>query len=124
MRGSRAWGAATIAGVIVLVAYVVDLVAGSDLSDGAANAARVAAVIAAATCAGIIYQVWSVRRHHTVRDHAAVAAALLGGALAASSAFSAPDGQVFGSSVTAVAGVAGLALALYGSHPTGTEGRP
>ena len=124
MRGSRAWEVATIAGVIVLVAYVVDLLAGSDLSRTAATTGRVAAIIAAVVCAGVIYQSWSVRQRHTARDHAAVAAALLGGALVASSAFSAPAAQIFGNSLTAAAGVAGLALALVGSRPApiGTEG--
>ena len=118
MKGSRALGAATIAGAVVLVAYVVDLVAGGDLSDGAAGAGRALAIVGAVICAGIVYQSWSTRRQHTPREHAAVAAALLGGALAASSAFSAPSGQIFGSSLTAAAGVAGLVLALVGSRPT------
>jgi peptidoglycan/LPS O-acetylase OafA/YrhL len=123
MKGSRALLVATIAGSVVLIAYVVDLV--GDLSTQAAGAGRVAVIIGALICAGVIYQSWSVRRQHTPRDHAAVAAALLGGALAASSAFSAPSGQVFGSSLTAAAGVAGLALALVGSRPTpiSKEGR-
>ena len=118
MTSSRALGAATIAAAVVLVAYVVDLVAGDDLGKGAASAGRVAVIIGAVVCAGIVYQSWSVRREHPPREHAAVAAALLGGALAASSAFSAPSGQIFGNSVTAAAGVAGLALALVGSRPT------
>lgn len=124
MKGSRALLVATIAGAVVLVAYVVDLVAG-DLSKQAAGAGRAAVIVGAVICAGVIYQSWSVRRQHTPRDHAAVAAALLGGALAASAAFSAPSGQIFGSSLTAVAGVAGLALALVGSRPTpiSKEGR-
>ncbi len=117
MKASRALQVATIAGAVVLVAYIVDLVAGSDLSKPAATAGRVAVIAAALICAGIIYQLWSVRRDHTPREHAAVAAALLGGALAASSAFSAPAGQIFGSSLTAAAGVAGLVLALIGSRP-------
>jgi len=118
MTGSRALRTATIAGVVVLVAYVVDLVAGDDLGTGAAGAGRAVAIVGAVVCAGVVYQSWSIRRQHTPRDHAAVAAALLGGALTASSAFSAPSGQIFGSSVTAAAGVAGLALALAGSRPT------
>ena len=118
MTSGRALGAATIAAAVVLVAYVVDLVAGDDLGKGAASAGRVAVIIGAVVCAGIVYQSWSVRREHPPREHAAVAAALLGGALAASSAFSAPSGQIFGNSVTAAAGVAGLALALVGSRPT------
>ncbi len=117
MKAGRALLIATIAGVVVLVAYIVDLVAGSDLSKPAATTGRVAVIAAALICAGIIYQLWSVRRDHTPREHAAVAAALLGGALAASSAFSAPAGQIFGSSLTAAAGVAGLVLALIGSRP-------
>jgi hypothetical protein len=117
MKAGRALQVATIAGAVVLVAYVVDLVAGSDLSKPAATTGRVAVIAAALICAGIIYQLWSVRRDHTPREHAAVAAALLGGALAASSAFSAPAGQIFGSSLTAAAGVAGLILALLGSRP-------
>ncbi|VXC41222.1 hypothetical protein [Aeromicrobium sp. 9AM] len=117
MKAGRALQIATIAGAVVLVAYVVDLVAGSDLSKPAATTGRVAVIAAALICAGIIYQLWSVRRDHTPREHAAVAAALLGGALAASSAFSAPAGQIFGSSLTAAAGVAGLVLALIGSRP-------
>ncbi len=117
MKGSRALQVATIAGAVVLVVYIVDLVAGSDLSRPATTTGRVAVIAAALICAGIIYQLWSVRRQHTLREHAAVAAALLGGALAASSAFSAPAGQIFGSSLTAAAGVAGLALALIGSRP-------
>ena len=125
MKGSRAVLVATIAGSIVLVAYAVDLLAGSDLSKGAAATGRAAVIVGAVVCAGVIYQSWSVRRQHTPRDHAAVAAALLGGALAASSAFSAPEGQIFGSSLTAAAGVAGLVLALVGSRPTpiSKEGR-
>jgi hypothetical protein len=125
MAGSRAWTVAMIAGGIVLIAYVIDLVAGSNLSKGVADATRVAVVVAAVVCVGVIYQAWSVGRQHTVRDHAAVAAALLGGALAASSAFSAGSAQIFGNSLTATAGVAGLAVALAGSRPdrTGTEGR-
>jgi peptidoglycan/LPS O-acetylase OafA/YrhL len=125
MRGSRALQVATIAGSVVLIAYVIDLLAGSDLSRPAATTGRVAVVIAAMVCAGVVYQSWSVRRQHTPRDHAAAAAGLLGGALAASSAFSAPAGQIFGNSLTAAAGVAGLALALVGSRPTtiSTEGR-
>ena len=125
MRGSRAFQTATIAGAAVLVAYVVDLVAGSDLSKDAAGIGRAAVIIGAVICAGVIYQSWSVRKRYTPRDHAAVAAALLGGALAASSAFSASEGQIFGNSLTAVAGVAGLALGLAGSRPTtiSTEGR-
>lgn len=124
MKGSRALLAATIAGAVVLIAYVVDLVA-ADLSNQAAGGGRAVVIIGAVICAGVIYQSWSVRTHHTPRDHAAVAAALLGGALAASSAFSAPVGQIFGSSLTAAAGVAGLALALVGSRPTpiSKEGR-
>jgi len=118
MSGGRAVGAATIAGAVVLVAYVVDLAAGGDLSKGAAGAGRALVIVGAVVCAGIVYQSWSVRRQHAPRDHAAVAAALLGGALAASSAFSAPSGQIFGSSLTAAAGVAGLVLALVGSRPT------
>jgi peptidoglycan/LPS O-acetylase OafA/YrhL len=125
MTGSRALGAATIAGAVVLVAYVVDFVAGDDLGSGAAGVGRVAAIVGAVVCAGVVYQSWSVRRQHPPREHAAVAAALLGGALAASSAFSAPSGQIFGNSVAAAAGVAGLALALVGSRttPINTEGR-
>jgi peptidoglycan/LPS O-acetylase OafA/YrhL len=125
MRGSRAVLAAVIAGSVVLVAYVVDVVAGDDLASTAAGTGRAAAIIGAAVCAGVIYQLWSVRKQHTPQDHAAVAAALLGGALVASSAFSAPTGHIFGSSLTAAAGVAGLALALLGSRPTpiSTEGR-
>jgi peptidoglycan/LPS O-acetylase OafA/YrhL len=124
MSGSRALQVAAIAAAVVLVAYVVDVVA-SDLSASAAGAARAVVIISAALCAGVIYQLWSVRKQHTPRDHAAVAAALLGGALAASSAFSASAGQIFGSSLTAAAGVAGLVLALLGSRPTpiSTEGR-
>ena len=124
MKGSRALLVATIAGAVVLIAYVVDLV-GDDLSKQATGTGRAAVIIGAVVCAGVIYQSWSVRRQHTPRDHAAVAAALLGGALAASSAFSAPSGQIFGSSLTAAAGVVGLALALVGSRPTPTskEGR-
>lgn len=123
MRGSRALQAATIAGAVVLIAYVVDLAA--DLGKDAASAGRVAAIIGAVICAGIVYQAWSVRSQHTPRDHAAAAAGLLGGALAASSAFSATAGQIFGNSLTAAAGVAGLALALVGSRPApiSTEGR-
>ena len=125
MRGSRALLAATIAGSVVLIAYVVDVVASDDLSKEAAGAGRAATIIGAVICAGVIYQLWSVRKQHTPRDHAAVAAALLGGALAASSAFSAPTGQIFGNSLTAAAGVAGLALGLVGSRSTTitTEGR-
>jgi hypothetical protein len=109
----------------VLVAYVVDVVAGDDLASTAAGTGRAAAIIGAAVCAGVIYQSWSVRRQHAPRDHAAVAVALLGGALAASSAFSAPEGQIFGNSLTAAAGVAGLVLGIAGSRPTpiSTEGR-
>ena len=123
MKGSRALLVATVAGAVVLIAYVVDLVA--DLGKDAASIGRIVVILGAAVCAGVIYQSWSVRRRHAPRDHAAVAAALLGGALAASSAFSAPSGQIFGSSLTAAAGVAGLALALVGSRPTPTskEGR-
>ena len=125
MRGSRALLAATIAAAVVLIAYVVDLAAGSDLSKDTATAGRAAVIIGAVICAGVIYQLWSVRKHHTARDHAAVAASLLGGALAASSAFSASSGQIFGNTLTAAAGVAGLALGLAGSRPTpiSTEGR-
>jgi peptidoglycan/LPS O-acetylase OafA/YrhL len=124
MKGSRALVVATIAGTVVLIAYVIDLVS-DDLSKQAAGTGRAAVIVGALVCAGVIYQSWSVRRQHTPRDHAAAAAALLGGALAASSAFSAPSGQVFGSSLTAAAGVAGLALALVGSRPTpiSKEGR-
>lgn len=117
MRGSRALEAATIGGLVVLAAYVVDLLAGAALSETVAGTGRAAAVIGAVVCAGVLYQVWSVRKGHTPRDHAAVAAGLLGGALAASSAFSAPSGEIFGNPLTASAGVAGLALALYGSRP-------
>ena len=125
MRGSRALQAATIAAAIVLIAYVIDLLADEDLSKVAAAAGRAVVIIGAVICAGVIYQLWSVRKQHTPRDHAAVVAALLGGALAASSAFSAPEGQIFGNSLTAAAGVAGLALGLVGSRPTpiSTEGR-
>ena len=125
MRGSRAVLAAMIAGSVVLIAYVIDLLAGEDLSKDTATVGRAAVIIGAVICAGVIYQLWSVRKQHTPRDHAAVAAALLGGALAASSAFSAPAGQIFGNSLTAAAGVAGLALGLVGSRPTpiSTEGR-
>ena len=125
MKGSRALAVATIAGSVVLMAYVVDLVTANDLSKEAAAAGRAAVIIGAVICAGVIYQSWSIRKEHTPRDHAAMAAALLGGALAASSAFSAPAGQIFGSSLTAAAGVAGLALALAGSRPTpiSKEGR-
>ncbi|MEV7397753.1 hypothetical protein [Aeromicrobium sp. NPDC092404] len=125
MRGSRALQVATAAAAVVLLAYVVDLAAGSNLDQDAATVGRVLAIIGAAVCAAVIYQLWSVREHHTARDHAAAAAALLGGALAASSAFSAHTGDIFGSSVTATAGIAGLALAIVGSrpHPLSTEGR-
>lgn len=125
MRGSRSLLAATIAGALVLIAYVIDLAAKDDLSNGAAATGRIAAIAGAVICAGVIYQLWSVRTQHTPRDHAAVAAALLGGALAASSAFSATAGHIFGNSLTAAAGVAGLALGLAGSRPTpiSTEGR-
>lgn len=121
----KAFGVAAIAAALVLIAYVVDLLAGSDLSKGAAATGRAAVIVGAVVCAGVIYQLWSVRKQHTPRDHAAVAAVLLGGALAASSAFSATDGQIFGNSLTAAAGVAGLALGLAGSRPTpiSTEGR-
>lgn len=121
----KAFGAATAGAVVVLIAYVVDLVAGSGLSKSAASAGCVAVIIGAVLCAGVIYQSWSVRKQHTLRDHVAVAAALLGGALAASSAFSAPAGQIFANWLTAAVGVAALALALIGSRPTtiSTEGR-
>ena len=123
MKGSRALRLAAIAAAVVLIAYVVDLVA--DLGKDAASIGRIVVILGAAVCAGVIYQSWSVRKQHTPRDHAAVAAALLGGALAASSAFSASEGQLFGNSLTAAAGVAGLALGLVGSRPTpvSTEGR-
>lgn len=123
MRGGRALHIATMAGAAVLIAYVVDIVA--DLSNDAVSIGRIVVIIGALICAGIVYQSWSVRPKHTPREHAAAAAGLLGGALAASSAFSAPAGQVFGNSVTAAAGVAGLVLALLGSRPTTitTEGR-
>ena len=123
MKGSRALRLAAIAAAVVLIAYVVDLAA--DLGKDAASIGRIAVILAAAVCAGIIYQAWSVRRQHTARGHAAVAAALLGGALAASSAFSGSAGQVFGNAVTAAAGVAGLALGVVGTRPTTltTEGR-
>jgi len=119
----KAFSAATTGAIVVLVAYVVDL--GADLSKDAASIGRIAVIAGAAICAGIVYQSWSVRTHHTARDHAAAAAGLLGGALAASSAFSASAGQIFGNSLTAAAGVAGLALGLVGSRPTpiSTEGR-
>jgi peptidoglycan/LPS O-acetylase OafA/YrhL len=125
MRGSRALLAATIAGAVVLIAYVIDLVFDEDLSKDTATAGRAAVIIGAVICAGVIYQSWSVRKQHAPHDHAAVAAALLGGALAASSAFSAPEGQIFGNSLTAAAGVAGLVLGIAGSRPTpiSTEGR-
>jgi hypothetical protein len=124
MRGSRAVQVATVAGAIVLVAYVADLAAGSNLDKDVATAGRFAVIIGAAVCAGVVYQLWSVRKQHTPRDHAAAAAGLLGGALAASSAFSAHEGDIFGNSITGAAGVAGLALALAGSRPTtiSTEG--
>ena len=123
MKGSRALRLAAIAAAVVLVAYVVDLAA--DLGKDAASIGRIVVIVGAAVCAGIIYQAWSVLRQHTPRDHAAVAAALLGGALAASSAFSGSAGHIFGNSVTAAAGVAGLALGVAGSRltPTTTEGR-
>lgn len=125
MSGSRGLCTATIAGAVVLIAYLADLVAGDDLSKNAASIGRTAVIAAAVICAGVVYQRWSVRKQYTSSDHAAVAAALLGGALAASSAFSAPAREIFGNSVTAAAGVAGLALALAGSRPTtiSTEGR-
>lgn len=113
----RAFQVATAGALVVLIAYVVDLVAGSDLTKPVATTGRVAPIAGAVICAGIIYQLWSVRREHTPRDHAAVAAALLGGALAASSAFNAPAMQIFGTSLTAAAGVASLALALLGPCP-------
>jgi peptidoglycan/LPS O-acetylase OafA/YrhL len=106
-----------VGGLIVLVAYAVDLVAGGDLADGVAGAGRAVVIVGAVLCAGVVYQLWSVRKPNDILDHAAVAAALLGGALAASSAFSAPAGQIFRSSLTAAAGVAGLAIALYASRP-------
>lgn len=124
MRGSRALAVATIAGAVVVIAYIVDLAA-NNLGKQAAGLGRAVVIVGAVVCAGVIYQSWSVRRQHAPRDHAAVAAALLGGALAASSAFSAPAGQIFGSSLTAAGGVAGLVLALVGSRPapTSKEGR-
>ncbi|MEJ7635024.1 hypothetical protein [Aeromicrobium sp.] len=125
MRGSRAFAAAAIAGLIVLIAYGIDRVIGDGLARSVASAGRVVVVVGAVVCAGVLYQLWSVRKQHTGRDHAAVVAALLGGAFAASSSFSAPAGQIFGNSLTAAGGVAGLALGLYGSRPApiSTEGQ-
>jgi peptidoglycan/LPS O-acetylase OafA/YrhL len=125
MRGGRAFEAAVIAAGLVVVVYVIDGVAGSALNSTVAGVCRAVVIVGAVICAGVLYQLWSVRKPNDVADHAAVAAALLGGALVASSAFSAPSSQVFGNGLTAALGVAGLLLGLAGARPTRirTEGR-
>lgn len=116
---------AAIGAGLVLIAYVVDRVAGSGLSSSVVAVGRVAVIVGAVVCAGVLYQLWSTRRDNDLAHHAGMAAALFGGALAASSAFSAPSGEVFASRLSAALGVAGLALALIAARPgrVPTEGR-
>lgn len=115
--GTRAYGAAVIGAVLVVAAYVVDRVAAPDLSSSVAGVGRAAAILGALACAVVLYQLWSTRRANDVAHHAGVAAVLLGGALAASSAFSATSGQIFGNALTAALGIAGLAVGLVSARP-------
>lgn len=115
MTSSRTFRVALIGAALVAVAFAVEVIARVDLDSSGRGVARVIVLLGAVLCTGALYQAWSVVKGHTVRDHLAVAAALVGGALIASSAFSRSD-QVFGNDVTAAAGLIGLVTALYLNH--------
>ena len=116
MRVSRTFWVALIGAALVAIVFAVDALARVDFDSTARGVARAIALLGAVLCTGALYQAWSVIKGHTVRDHVAAAAALVGGALIASSVVSKSSVHVFGNDLTAGAGLIGLAAALYVSH--------
>ncbi len=112
---------AFLATSVVAVVFLIDL--SVDIDGTTRGLLRGVVVAAAAAVAGIFFQRWSTLAQRSVPDHAMAGLALLGGALIASSAFSAGAG-VFGNTVTASLGTAALWISLLAGRaslasPTG-----
>lgn len=121
MTVGRTFRLALIGAAVVAVAVAVDVLAGVELDGPARGAARALVLLGAVLCTGALYQGWSVMKGHVLRDHLAVVAALVGGALIASSVVSPSTAHVFGNDITATAGLFGLAAALYINHMSALE---
>lgn len=121
MMASRTFRVALIGATVVAVAFAVDVVAQVELDHVARGVARTIVLIGAVVCTGVLYQAWSVIKGHIARDHAAVAAALVGGALIASSVVGKAGRHIFGNDMTATAGLIGLVAALWVSHTSALE---
>lgn len=116
MRGGR-WHRLALIATVVISAVLVTQIAADTLSATTVGIGRGTALAAAVVAAGSFYQAWGSARGRAVPDHAATAAALLGGAAVAAAVFSRSTGQMFGDTTLAVAGVIALAGALVVTRP-------
>ncbi|MFW6776023.1 hypothetical protein ACOACO_17185 [Nocardioides sp. CPCC 205120] len=114
-RPSRRQVGLTVAGV-ALVAVVLLL----DLNEGFAERRTVGivlAIVGAGLVAGVIYSFWGAAPVRTIRMHAALLAAMVGGATVTAAATSAAEDDattVFANEVLGAIGLAGLAVAVAG----------
>lgn len=107
-----------IGAVGVCALYAIDVI--GTVNSGQRAGLRVAALVGAVLVAGATYQRWGSVPARTPAHHAMAAAGLLGGALVASSSFSAGDG-VFGNAVTGALGCVAMLVALVAARATVSE---
>ncbi len=106
---------------VVAAVFAMDLL--TDVDGSTRGVLRGVVVAAAAVVAGVTFQRWSTVEERTVPHHAMAALALLGGALVASSAFSA-GADVFSNTMTASLGLTALWISLLAASfasPTGVD---
>jgi hypothetical protein len=110
----------SIAGVVVLAAYVVVDLADVDLGS-ALGVVKIAVVVAAVVVAALAFQGWS--HASTAHSLSAMVVALLGGASLASSVTTATGGELYGSEPMALVGtlavVAAVTIAQIGQTRAG-----
>lgn len=109
-----------IGAVGVCALYAIDVVGTVD--GGQRAGLRVAALVGAVLVAGATYQRWGSVPARTPAHHAMAAAGLLGGALVASSSFSAGAG-VFGNPTTGALGCVAMLVALVAARATVSESK-
>lgn len=123
MQGRRWLLVAGVGTAIVLAAFVLDVVIGVDVSRSTAAAGSFIVIVGAVLVAGACYQRWSTVDHRSTPTHVMAAAALLGGALVASSVFGATGTAIFGDLRIAWLGVAALVIAMAAAQLTTFEER-
>lgn len=102
--------AATVAALIAAVLFVMDI-ADFNWGESGVVSGRVGVIACAVVVAALCFYRWSVTENRSSLTHAAAVAGLIGGAAITSSAVSGGDDAIFGSTLLAALGVAGVLAA-------------